>query len=97
MALRVREGGWRVSERRRCGCGSRGRRVTKLLAGRAQECVQPLEGGEAIEMESPLEPLSGTQNCQLLDFSPARAFGNSGLQDWKIISLCCVKPVAVGN
>lgn len=93
----VSERGWRVSERRRRGDGSRGRRGTKSLSGRVQECAQTLEGGETIEMESPLELLSGTQTCQLLDFSPMRPFGNSNLQNWKIIHLCCVKPVATGN
>lgn len=44
--------------------------VIQLLAGRAKECRQPPEDGEAIRMESSLWLPLGTHTCHHLDFSP---------------------------
>lgn len=66
------------------------RRDTKSLAGRVKECEKLLEGRETIEMDSPLEPPSGTQH---LGFSPVCPFGTSDPQNWKVINLYCVKPL----
>ena len=69
----------------------------QFLAGKGQEPrnVTASTRWKNKEMNSPLEPPEGTQPCRHLDFSPGDPFWTAGVQNYKIINLCCFKPLSL--
>lgn len=63
------------SQRRGCGDGNRGQSDT--VAGfEGGGTLPPPEAGKGEEMDSPLEPLEGTQPWQHLGFIPVRSISD---------------------
>ena len=62
--------------------------------GSSQEPRSLLEAGKHSKKDSPLQSPKGIQVCWHLDFSPWDSFCTSDLQNPKIVSLCCLKPLS---